>query len=153
VLYVGDVGSETWEEIDVVEAGRNYGWPAMEGVGCGPDVPSCDSDAEPNAENADGYTMPIATIMSTPEMHAAIIGGFVYRSCEVPAWEGTYMYSDWLDRGLLGLRWDGSMVDDLGKLTDAKAPTTLGTNAWGDVYVGTGFNSGPRVISRVAPAP
>ncbi|HTE05045.1 MAG TPA: PQQ-dependent sugar dehydrogenase, partial [Planctomycetota bacterium] len=32
-FYVGDVGAETWEELDVVRsAGRNFGWPMWEGL-------------------------------------------------------------------------------------------------------------------------
>lgn len=30
-LYVGDVGQTLWEEVNIVEPGRSYGWPCMEG--------------------------------------------------------------------------------------------------------------------------
>ncbi|MDZ7745943.1 MAG: PQQ-dependent sugar dehydrogenase [Halobacteriales archaeon] len=33
-LIVGDVGQATWEEINVIEAGNNYGWPLKEGTHC-----------------------------------------------------------------------------------------------------------------------
>src|SRR5436190_21624554 len=30
-MYINDVGQETWDEIDLGQAGANYGWPATEG--------------------------------------------------------------------------------------------------------------------------
>ena len=30
-LYIGDVGWNTWEEIDVATGGENFGWPCWEG--------------------------------------------------------------------------------------------------------------------------
>jgi glucose/arabinose dehydrogenase len=32
LTYVNDVGAGTWEEIDEVQAGRNFGWPTTEGA-------------------------------------------------------------------------------------------------------------------------
>lgn len=33
LVWVGDVGDETFEEIDIVEKGKHYGWPLIEGPG------------------------------------------------------------------------------------------------------------------------
>ena len=48
-LLLGDVGQNTWEEINLVSAGANFGWPSAEGVCPGPGV--CqppDSDGKTN---------------------------------------------------------------------------------------------------------
>ena len=37
-LLLGDVGQNTWEEINLVSAGANFGWPTAEGVCPGPGV-------------------------------------------------------------------------------------------------------------------
>ena len=84
-LWVGDVGQERWEELDLVTAGGNYGWPCREGAH--PDIlppdPRCPSVAgliDPVLEQAHGGPQGSAR---------AIIGGVVYRGKALPARVGT----------------------------------------------------------------
>jgi len=83
VLWCGDVGQDTWEEIDIIQGGKNYGWPIMEGFACNPVAPSCDST---------GFTPPIW--MYGHDVGNAIVGGYVYRGSRVPWLSGAYIYGD-----------------------------------------------------------
>lgn len=65
-LYDGDVGDYTWEEINRVERGRNYGWPTCEGV--------CNN---PN------YIDPIYTY-NHDGLSSAVTAGPVYRGSMFP---------------------------------------------------------------------
>ena len=38
-MYLGDVGENAWEEVDVVEQGKNYGWGLVEGTHDGTLIP------------------------------------------------------------------------------------------------------------------
>ena len=149
LAYVGDVGAGAWEEIDVVEGGRDYGWVDMEGFHCNGDG-NCDEVNTPHAINADGLTMPIHEVDHSQD--CAIIGGAVYRSCEVPDWDGVYIYTDFCNNDVRALRWDGATVQDLGVVL-APSDNFLGNgwNAWGDVYF-TGGGSFDGEVHRVVPA-
>jgi len=89
-LYIGDVGQDTWEEVDVQPAGSaggvNYGWNVFEGRHCF--APTC-----PNPP--DGFTMPV--LEYTHNTACSITGGFVYRGCRMPDLRGTYFYSDYCE--------------------------------------------------------
>ena len=65
-LWVGDVGQARWEEIDLVEPGRNYGWNAVEGPECY--RPGCDVSA---------YAPPVVSYPHTAEGGSSVTGGVV----------------------------------------------------------------------------
>jgi glucose/arabinose dehydrogenase len=150
-MYCADVGQNAWEEVDVVEAGGNYGWSDMEGAHCFNDFGCDDSDSTPNSTNADGLIMPIYEYSHA--VGASITGGYVYRSCEVPAWHGRYFFADYVDNQLFSLEWDGTNVSNAGLLMNAPAPvTSFGTNAWGDVFMTTFGAGGNGRVYRIGPA-
>ncbi len=131
VMYLGDVGQNAWEEIDIVMGGGNYGWRPMEGNHCFAQD-DCDTSAGPNQENADGY---IAPIHDYGGANRSVSGGYVYHSCEVPGWDGRYYFADYVLGDLYALIWDGTNVDYLGVQDEPQNIVSFGTNAWGDVYV------------------
>ncbi len=142
VLYLGDVGQGSTEEIDIIEMGNDYGWIDMEGNHCHGDS-GCDESAGPNEQNMDGLTAPVAEYSSEDGSgNAAVVGGSVYRSCEVPAWDGWYFYADYASGRIWALSWDGANVMELGEQLDLndgageerRFITGFGTNGHGDVY-------------------
>ncbi len=83
-LFCGDVGQNAWEEINIVEQGKNYGWRIMEGNHCFDPSLDCDMTglAKPIAEYGRGQGI-------------CIIGGYVYRGKNVPFLQGKYVFADW----------------------------------------------------------
>ena len=81
-LWAGDVGQDTWEEVDIVTRGGNYGWGAREGK-----HPFNGAAAPPDAID------PVWEYKHTDGI--AITGGYVYRGNAAPALQGQYIYSDY----------------------------------------------------------
>lgn len=89
-FYIGDVGQNNVEEIDVhptslVSTNINWGWRCYEGSAVY-DLNSC-STAIPSI-----YTPPIAEYNHSNG--CAIVGGYVYRGSAIPGLRGTYFYGD-----------------------------------------------------------
>jgi glucose/arabinose dehydrogenase len=75
-LYIGDVGENTWEELDEASGGENFGWPFREG----PAVMTTTGCTEPGGTGNHYYDPPIAYFDRTnPPGSASIIGGPRYR--------------------------------------------------------------------------
>ncbi len=155
LIYAGDVGQQDWEEVTLIEAGADLGWSEMEGFHCFGGA--CDDTAGPNEVNADGMTAPLAEYGHNMG-RCSITGGGVYRSCEVPAWDGIYFYTDFCSGEMWGLVWDGASVNDLGVvLSQNELPLGNGWNAYGDVFITTvdAILGGPIFdgkVYRIAPA-
>ena len=81
-LWVGDVGQNRMEEIDVVEKGKNYGWNIMEGT------------LLYAGGNESGLQAPVWTYGR--DQGNATIGGFVYRGTKLPQLAGSYIYGDYV---------------------------------------------------------
>ncbi len=154
-LYLGDVGQGTWEEVNVVEAGKDYGWSDLEGNHCFND-PQCDTNAGPNQENSAGLVAPIAEY--NHQLGCSITALGIYRSCEVPGWDGVFFYGDYCSGRIWGVYWDGNDATDLGEVFDSEDRLLGGGwNAYGDVFVTTAVIPAPGLpfsdgrVYRLAP--
>lgn len=91
-LWAGDVGQNQWEEISLLEAGKNYGWRCYEGnhdfnlMGCN--------------ERA-SYQFPVAEY--SHEEGRSVTGGYVYRGDDIPLLQGQYLYADFLSGNIWGV--------------------------------------------------
>ena len=126
-LWAGDVGQNSFEEIDLIRKGRNYGWNIMEGLHCyPPTVQICDqAGLEPPV-----FEYPI------PDLGCAIIGGHVYRGKRLARLDGAYLYGDFCSGRIWALRYDGASVTDQALLADTTLQiTAFGADESGEVYI------------------
>ena len=81
-LWLGDVGQNSFEEIDQIERGGNYGWDIREGAHCF-GASSCQTA---------GLIDPVAEYGRS--LGFAITGGFVYRGTQTTGLRGSYLFGD-----------------------------------------------------------
>lgn len=96
-IWAGDVGEFTFEEIDIIEKGKNYGWNIMEGTSCFDPPSNCDMT---------GLELPIFEYRWSID-DRTVIGGFVYRGTNISELVGTYVYGDFVSSRIWALQFDG----------------------------------------------
>lgn len=123
-LWVGDVGQNATEEVDIVEKGRNYGWPNMEGPN------------EYKGKN-DG-TMKPPVFSYGRASGSCVIGGVVYRGNPASKYYGTYFASDLSGHKLWGLKKNGTGLATMTVLGAVPGgnPITFNSDSEQNIYVG-----------------
>ncbi|KAM6973075.1 HHIP-like protein 1 [Aplochiton taeniatus] len=95
-IFCGDVGQNKYEEIDIIERGRNYGWRAKEGFSC--------YDKKLCANSSLDDVLPIYAYPH--KMGKSVTGGYVYRGCEYPNLNGMYIFGDFMSGRMMSLQED-----------------------------------------------
>ena len=95
-IWLADVGEDTFEEVDRVALGGNYGWPIMEGDACF-DGQNCDTS---------GLELPITQYPRS--VGVSTVGGYVYRGALSPSMQGHYIWGDTFSSQFLSVPADSS---------------------------------------------
>jgi glucose/arabinose dehydrogenase len=126
-IYVNDVGEATWEEVNALARGANYGWPTCEGP-MNTGVGTCTSTA---------FTYPIHAY--THAVGHAITGGAFYRGSTFPSqYQGAYFFGDYLGNFIKWLDTSNGVHD----WRSAESPVDIQIGPDGALYyasIGTGI--------------
>lgn len=145
-LYIGDVGQDTREEVDVALAslgrspGANYGWPITEGTICTPPASSCDRT---------GLTGPVLDYPHDGSCKT-VIGGYVYRGAAIPGLAGIYFYADYCEHTVHSFRLvagSATQLTDWPSLDPGSGITSFGQDTRGELYILTETGDVYRIVS------
>jgi glucose/arabinose dehydrogenase len=125
-LWIGDVGSATYEEVNYQPAaspgGENYGWNLMEGRECRANG-GCDEFVAP----VSGFGR---------DEGCVVTGGYAYRGNTVPELDGVYLFADYCNGRVWGLVRDRSDAwIRLGPVETGLRISSFGEDATGELYV------------------
>lgn len=146
-LYIGDVGQNAIEEVNVQAAtaggGQNYGWDIFEADSC--------VDPHPiNGCSTIGLTFPV-TQYDHNLGGCSITGGYVYRGTCLPDIQGHYFYADYCSDQVRTIEWVGGEIQrklELGNIFGSRI-SSFGEDANGELYV---VNLVAGRVSRVVAA-
>lgn len=128
-LWTGDVGQGAWEEVDIIESGKNYGWRIMEGFHCY-NASTCDTT---------GLTLPVWEYAHNNTGGVSITGGYVYRGPSLPSLTGKYIYADFISGRIWALAYENATADNTLIRDTNLEIAAFGTDRDGELYF-TAFN-------------
>lgn len=137
-LWVGDVGQNLWEEVDLVTIGGDYGWSVREGAHHFKPGPPGAQYIEPIIEYPHRPNLQSQAMFPDHSVGLCVIGGYVYRGSKFPVLDGVYIYGDYNLGTIWGLRYDkaAQKVTAHGTLLDQKKNiTSFAEDLDGEVYV------------------
>ncbi len=103
-LFLADVGQDSWEEIDIITKGGNYGWNIREGTSCfdpkqprnpPTNCPTVGASGEPLVDPIVAYKNFRKFTKDKDSKGISITGGYVYRGKAIPQLAGKYVFGDW----------------------------------------------------------
>lgn len=153
-IWLGDVGQDTWEEVDYLPAGgggANFGWRIMEGFHCYNPPSGC---------NTAGLLPPIHEYRhqtTAQGFRCAVTGGRVYRGKAMADMQGRFFFADYCTGEVWSTRTDGVTTVDFvdhtleleGTMGGDAQVIGFGQDSDGEVYV---CNMRDGSVHRIVPA-
>ena len=141
-MWIGDVGQDQIEELDVVlagaQAGANLGWKMYEGDRCydGPCNLTDKHHPQFQKTHADGW--------------CSIIGGQVYRGSCYPDLVGTYFFTDYCAHALGAAKLTGgTLAVEFPNIPVPAAPASLHADSRGELYMTTTQHNGSQALGGI----
>jgi glucose/arabinose dehydrogenase len=127
-LWIGDVGQNEWEEIDQLATaagagrGANLGWNEMEAT-----------HPYEGGSNPDGGVLPVFEY--SHDEGCSVTGGVVYRGSAIPGLGGAYLFGDYCQGDVRGLRVrDGQLTEERTFDAHVDQLVAFAEDADGEVY-------------------
>ena len=155
-LICADVQQNSYEEVNVIEKGGNYGWRVMEATHC---FDYTKPDEHPAACDTADLVMPVieynnCTAQPQNCKGISVTGGYVYRGAN-EAWQGKYIFGDWSQsfatmKGQVFIgsesgdgQWEMSETDVSNMPGDRPYILAFGQDSEGEVYALKSITTGP----------
>jgi putative heme-binding domain-containing protein len=124
-LWIGDVGQDRYEEVDLVRRGENHGWNIYEGF-----------ERFSNRFRREGETFVPPVFAYARKFGPSVTGGFVFRGDPHSSFYGVYIFGDYESKRIFGLTQKNRHLEKIRQL--AVAPqriASFGQDARGELFL------------------
>jgi glucose/arabinose dehydrogenase len=137
-LWIGDVGQANFEEVSIIEAGTNHGWPIVEGFDClvldNGLRDQYDVVSGLPCTDTESFDEPLIAYEHTGK--CAVVGGMVYRGSAMPWLRGTYFFGDYCSGQIWALEGDYTSGWRMIEIADLDKPlSSFGVDEDGEILV------------------
>jgi len=124
-LWVGDVGQDLYEEVDIVGRGENCGWNVYEGFA---------PFSNRYRRAGERYAPPVFAY--TRKYGVSVTGGYVYRGDRASSFYGVYIFGDFQTRRVFGLSVRDGRLDKVRQIgTAPQRIVSFAADADGQLYL------------------
>jgi putative heme-binding domain-containing protein len=124
-LWVGDVGQDRVEEVDLVTCGKNYGWNVYEGT-----------QRFSDRYRKEGRTFAQPVFCYQRNYGVSVTGGYVYRAKKHSSFYGVYIFGDYNSRRIWGLTQEKGTMKEIRELGIApQRISSFGRDLKGELYL------------------
>lgn len=143
-MFIGDVGQDSWEEINYLKfdsAGLNFGWNIVEGNHCYSD-PECDKRmyVDPMFEYPSdaAYWKSIMGIREKNITGCSVTGGYIYRGKKVKSLYGLYIFSDFCSGKIWAFDQNSNQITEITTSllsSDQHMIASFGEDIYNELYI------------------
>ena len=124
-MYVGDIGQNLFEEINMPRVGENHGWNVYEGFA---------PFSKQYQRSGEKFTPPVVSYRR--KTGVSVTGGYVYRGSRSPSYVGAYIFSDFESKTIWAMTQRNRKLTKIRKIgTVPEKPASFGVAADGELFI------------------
>ena len=124
-MYVGDIGQNLFEEVNMPRLGENHGWNVYEGFA---------PFSKQYQRSGENFTPPVVSYRR--KTGVSVTGGYVYRGSRSPSYVGAYIFSDFESKTIWAMTQRDRKLTKIRKIGMVpEKPASFGVAADGELFI------------------
>jgi len=124
-MYVGDIGQNLFEEVNMPRLGENHGWNVREGFA---------PFSKQYRREGETFTPPVVSYRRNKGV--SVTGGYVYRGSRSPSYVGAYIFSDFESKTIWAMTQENRKLTRIRRIGSVpEKPASFGVAPDGELFI------------------